>query len=87
MPAGKLRSLKEAVSEEQFLERKLWNKVNVEEIEKDFLVPSLGFKVNKKSVTPNKPPPSLGQDTNEILKLLDYTDIQIKKFKENKIVN
>ena len=87
VPAGKLRSLKEAISEEQFVERKLWNKVNIEEIEQEFLVPSLGFKVNKKIVTPNKPPPSLGQDTNEILELLDYDEKQIKKFKENKIVN
>lgn len=87
VPAGKLRSLKEAVSEEQFAERKLWNKVNIEAIKQDYLVPSLGFKVNGKSVVPKIPPPSLGQDTDEILQSLDYTDEQIKKFKENKIVN
>ena len=87
VPAGKLRSLKEAVSEEQFAERKLWNKVNIKAIKQDYLVPSLGFKVNGKSVIPKIPPPSLGQDTDEILQSLDYTDEQIKKFKENKIVN
>ena len=87
VPAGKLRSLKEAVSEEQFAERKLWNKINIEAIKQDYLVPSLGFKVNGKSVVPKIPPPSLGQDTDEILQSLDYTDEQIKKFKENKIVN
>ena len=87
VPAGKLRSLKEAVSEEQFLKRKLWNKVNIDTIKQEFLVPGLGFKVNKKSISPNQPPPSLGQDTNEILKLLDYTDEQIKNLKLNKIIN
>ena len=87
VPAGKLRSLKEAVSEEQFEERKLWNKINIPAIEQGFFVPSLGFKVNKNSVVPDTPPPSLGQDTEEILKLLEYTDEQIKKFKRNKIVN
>ena len=87
VPAGKLRSLKEAVSEEQFAERKLWNKVNIGAIEQEFFVPSLGFKVNKNSVVPDIPPPSLGQDTEEILKLLEYSDEQIKKFKRNKIVN
>ncbi len=87
VPAGKLRSLKEAVSEEQFEERKLWNKINIRAIEQGFFVPSLGFKVNENSVVPDIPPPSLGQDTEEILKLLEYTDEQIKKFKRNKIVN
>ncbi len=87
VPAGKLRNLKEAVSEKQFVERKLWNKVNIGAIEQDFFVPSLGFKVNENSVVPDSPPPSLGQDTKEILQLLEYSDEQIKKFKENKIVN
>ena len=87
VPAGKLRSLKEAVSEEQFEERKLWNKINIRAIEQGFFVPSLGFKVNENSVVPDTPPPSLGQDTEEILKLLKYTDEQIKRFKRNKIVN
>ena len=87
VPAGKLRSLKEAVSEEQFEERKLWNKINIRAIGQGFFVPSLGFKVNESSVVPDIPPPSLGQDTEEILKLLKYTDEQIKKFKRNKIVN
>ena len=87
VPAGKLRSLKEAVSEKQFTERKLWNKVNIGAIEQEFFVPSIGFKVNENSVVPDNPPPSLGQDTEEILQLLEYTDEQIKKFKENKIVN
>ncbi len=87
VPAGKLRSLKEAVSEEQFEERKLWNKINIRATEQGFFVPSLGFKVNENSVVPDIPPPNLGQDTDEILKLLEYTDEQIKKFKRNKIVN
>ena len=65
----------------------MWNKVNIEAIKQDYLVPSLGFKVNEKSIVPNIPPPSLGQDTDQILQFLDYTDEQIKKFKENKIVN
>ena len=43
VPAGKLRSLKEAVSEEQFEERKLWNKFNIRAIEQGIFVPSHGI--------------------------------------------
>ena len=87
--AEKMAALGQKITdaEEQFEERKLWNKINIRAIEQGFFVPSLGFKVNENSVVPDIPPPNLGQDTDEILKLLEYTDEQIKKFKRNKIVN
>ena len=39
VPSAKIRTLPEVLSEDQFLKRKLWNEVNIESINKKFLVP------------------------------------------------
>ena len=58
VPSGKIRTIPEAVSEEQFLARKLWNKVYIKNLNKNFLVPSIGFKVNESIIEPKEPPQS-----------------------------
>ena len=47
VPAGKIRSLPEAVAEKQFKERKLWNKINIKSINKDFWYQVLVLKLMK----------------------------------------
>jgi crotonobetainyl-CoA:carnitine CoA-transferase CaiB-like acyl-CoA transferase len=87
VPAGKIRTLPEVLSEEQFLERKLWNKINIKSINKQFLVPSIGFKVNENVVVPENPPPILGGDTKSILNSIGINDYEIDKLREQNIIN
>jgi crotonobetainyl-CoA:carnitine CoA-transferase CaiB-like acyl-CoA transferase len=69
------------------LERKLWNKINIKSINKQFLVPSIGFKVNENVVVPENPPPILGGDTKSILNSIGINDYEIDKLREQNIIN
>jgi len=87
VPSGKIRTLPEVLSEEQFIKRKLWNKVNIKSINKKFLVPSIGFKINENAVVPEKPPPMLGGDTKSILNAIDINDDEIDSLRKQEIIN
>ena len=86
VPAGKVRTIPEIVSEEQFLQRKLWNKIKIKSIDKYFKVPSIGFKVNENAVKPKSPPPILGQDTISILSSLGIKNQEIDKLRKENII-
>jgi crotonobetainyl-CoA:carnitine CoA-transferase CaiB-like acyl-CoA transferase len=84
VPAGKIRSLPEALQEDQFKLRGLWNPIYIKNIGKDYKVPSVGFKVNQNPVKADKAPPVLGENTKSILKSLNFTNQEIKSlFKEH----
>ena len=87
VPAGKIRTLPEAVLEKQFKQRKLWNKINIKSINRDFLVPSIGFKVNESEVLPKNPPPTLGEDTQDILKNIGISKDQLEELKKEGVIN
>ena len=87
VPSGKIRTLPEVLSEEQFIERKLWNNVNIKSINKNFLVPSIGFKINQNAVVPENPPPLLGGDTKSILNAIDINDDEIDSLRKQEIIN
>ena len=87
VPAGKIRSLPEAVAEKQFKERKLWNKINIKSINKDFLVPSIGFKVNESEVSPKNPPPTLGEDTEDVLQNIGINKDLLGVLKKEGVIN
>ena len=87
VPAGKIRSLPEAVAEQQFKERKLWNKINIKSINKDFLVPSIGFKVDESEVSPKNPPPTLGEDTQDVLKKIGISKDLLGALKKEGVIN
>ena len=87
VPSGKIRTLPEVLSEEQFLNRKLWNKVNIKSINKEFLVPSIGFKINEKAVVPKNPPPLLGGNTKSILNSININDNEIDELRKQNIIN
>ena len=87
VPAGRVRSLPDAISEKQFKERKLWNKINIKSINRDYLVPSIGFKVDEKPVLPASPPPILGGDTERVLKEIGITKDLVKNLRKDGIIN
>ena len=87
VPAGRVRSLPDAVSDKQFQERKLWNKINIKSINRDYLVPSVGFKVDEKPVLPESPPPILGGDTERVLKEIGITKDLVNNLRKDGIIN
>ena len=86
VPAGKIRSLPEALQEDQFKLRGLWNPIHIKKIGKDYKVPSVGFKVNQNSVKADNAPPVLGENTMSILKSLNFTNQEIKSLFKEQIV-
>ena len=86
VPSGKIRTIPEAVSEEQFLARKLWNKVYIKNLNKNFLVPSIGFKVNESIIVPKEPPPILGGDTVSILNTIGFSDKEIDVLRNKAVI-
>lgn len=86
VPAGKIRSLPEALQEDQFKLRGLWNPIHIKNIGKDYKVPSVGFKVNQNSVKADNAPPVLGENTMSILKSLNFTNQEIKSLFKEQIV-
>ena len=87
VPAGRVRSLPDAVSDKQFQERKLWNKINIKSINRDYFVPSIGFKVDEKPVLPESPPPILGDDTEQVLKEIGITRDLVNNLRKDGIIN
>ncbi|MDA9649266.1 CoA transferase [Alphaproteobacteria bacterium] len=87
VPAGRVRSLPDAVSDKQFQERKLWNKINIKSINRDYFVPSIGFKVDEKPVLPESPPPILGGDTEQVLKEIGITRDLVNNLRKDGIIN
>ena len=86
VPSGKIRTIPEAVSEEQFLARKLWNKVYIKNLNKNFLVPSIGFKINESIIVPKEPPPILGGDTVSILNTIGFSDTEIDVLRNKAVI-
>ncbi len=85
VPAGEILSLQEALKQPQIKHRNTI--VNIEEPEiGEIPVFTLTAKFNKTPGKVESPPPRLGAHTNEILKMLNYTDEEIKIFKENGII-
>ena len=66
---------------------KLWNKINIKSINRDYFVPSIGFKVDEKPVLPESPPPILGGDTEQVLKEIGITRDLVNNLRKDGIIN
>lgn len=86
VPAGKIRTLPEALNEDQFKLRGLWNPIHIKSIGKNYKVPSVGFKVNHNSIKADEAPPTLGENSKLILKDLGFTSQEIKSLFKEQII-
>ena len=85
VPSGKIRTIPEVVTEEQFLARKLWNKIYINNLNKEFLVPSIGFKVDKAS-SHQKNLLQPWEDTVSILNSIGYNDTEIDVLRNKAVI-
>jgi crotonobetainyl-CoA:carnitine CoA-transferase CaiB-like acyl-CoA transferase len=85
VPSGAILSLEAALNQEQVNHRSTFGSVHVEGIG-DLRLFSLTAKFSKTPGNVETPPPTLGQHTNDVLKGIGYTDDEIRKFKESKII-
>jgi CoA:oxalate CoA-transferase len=85
VPSGAILSLEAALNQEQVKHRSLFGSVHVEGIG-DLKLFGLTAKFSKTPGNVETPPPTLGQHTDDVLKRIGYTDDEIRKFKESKII-
>ncbi len=85
VPSGAILSLEAALNQEQIGHRDTFGTMNVEGIG-DLKLFNLTAKFSKTPGCVEAPPPRLGQHTEEILKAAGYSDEEIKKLKEAKII-
>lgn len=86
VPAARVRTLPETLSENQFRHRGQWQEMQVPAIDKPAYVPAVGFKADGESTGPSSPPPRLGQDTDEVLGSMGLTDEQIGALRDQGVV-
>jgi crotonobetainyl-CoA:carnitine CoA-transferase CaiB-like acyl-CoA transferase len=85
VPSGAILSLEAALKQEQIGHRDTFGTMNVEGIG-DLKLFNLTAKFSKTPGFVEAPPPRLGQHTEEILKAACYSDEEIKKLKEAKVI-
>ncbi|MEK6756215.1 MAG: CaiB/BaiF CoA-transferase family protein [Bacteroidota bacterium] len=85
VPSGAILSLEAALSQEQVKHRSTFGAINVEGVGELQLF-NLTAKFSKTPGCVEAPPPKLGQHTEEVLEAVGYSNEEIKKFKEAKII-
>ena len=85
VPSGAILSLEAALKQEQIEHRDTFGKAHLDGIG-DLKLFNLTAKFSKTPGSVETPPPTLGQHTCEILQGIGYSEAQIKKLKEAKII-
>ncbi|MDP6652022.1 MAG: CoA transferase, partial [Gammaproteobacteria bacterium] len=86
VPAARVRTLPEVLSENQFRHRGQWQEMKMPGINRPAYVPAVGFKADGESTGPSHPPPRLGQDTDEVLASMGITAGQISALRGQGVV-
>ena len=86
VPAARVRTLPEVLSENQFRHRGQWQEMKMPGINRPAYVPAVGFKADGESTGPSHPPPRLGQDTDEVLVSMGITAEQISALRDQGVV-
>lgn len=85
VPSGAILDLAAAVSQEQVEHRNTFGSVRAEGIG-DLKLFNLTAKFSKTPGSVETPPPSLGQHTHDVLKGIGYSEPEIQKLREGKII-
>lgn len=85
VPSGAILTLEGAVNQEQIKHRNTFGTTSVEGIG-EFKLFNLTAKFSKTPGAVESPPPTLGQHTNEVLRSIGYSEEEIGKLKDFKIV-
>jgi formyl-CoA transferase len=85
IPSGEILSLESALSQEQVKHRQTLKKISTPGIG-DISLFNLTAKFDKTTAEVETPPPTLGQHTEELLKQFNYSNEEIKIYKEKGII-
>jgi crotonobetainyl-CoA:carnitine CoA-transferase CaiB-like acyl-CoA transferase len=85
IPSGEILSLESALNQEQVKHRHTLKKINTPGIGEISLF-NLTAKFDKTTAEVESPPPTLGQHTEELLRQFDYSNEEIKTYKEKGII-
>jgi formyl-CoA transferase len=85
IPSGEILSLESALSQEQIKHRQTLKKISTPGIG-DISLFNLTAKFDKTTAEVETPPPTLGQHTEELLKQFNYSNEEIKIYKEKGII-
>ncbi|WP_193183339.1 CaiB/BaiF CoA transferase family protein [Nisaea sediminum] len=83
VPAARVRSLDETLTEPQIAARGLLCQMDLEGHDSAIHVPSLSFRANGESVSPQMPPPVLGADTEYVLRDLGIEGTELQRLRDN----
>ncbi len=85
VPSGAILTLEGAMNQEQIKHRNTFGTTSVEGIG-DFKLFNLTAKYSKTPGSVESPPPTLGQHTKEVLRGIGYSEDEIKKLRDSKII-
>ena len=87
VPAGRLRTLEECLSDDQLAHREVLHRHDhAKGVDGPFTVPKAAFKLAHGGPRIDTPPPGLGEHTDEILAELGYNRAEIVALRERGIV-
>lgn len=86
VPAGRVRGLEEILAEPQIAARGLTGAIHVEGHDAPVMVPAMGFKADGSSNAPKSPPPQLGADTEAVLRVAGFDDLDLIRFRDARAI-
>jgi crotonobetainyl-CoA:carnitine CoA-transferase CaiB-like acyl-CoA transferase len=86
VPAGRVRTIPEAVAEPQTIARRTLQQIFSPELGRDIVVPGAAFKLNGAVPAPLMTPRQVGADTTALLRELGYDDARIAELARRGII-